>query len=101
MFNRSQTNDDEPNDLQELITNHISAMAGMNEGSEEYTAAAQSLKTLMDARKIENEIEIPWRPSADAVTAAGASILGIIIITTFEKWNVVTSKAISFVPKTR
>lgn len=90
-------------DLEEAITNHINAFAGMDEGSEEQLRHAQALKTLMEARKIEDEIENDptWRPSPDAVIAAGASILGILAILSFEKLNVVTSKALGFVPKVK
>jgi hypothetical protein len=97
VFKRSQTT--EPTDLEVLITQHISAMVGMDEESDDYKAAAGSLKTLLEARKIENETKIPWRPSADAVVAAAASLAGIFAILTFEKANVVTTKAVSFIPK--
>lgn len=85
--------------LEVLITNHISAMAGMDEETEDYAAAASSLKVLLETRKIEHEIKLPWRPSADTVISAAASLTGIIAILTFEKWNVVTTKAVGFVPK--
>lgn len=40
-----------------------------------------------------------WRPSPDAVVAAGASVLGILAILNYEKLGVVTSKALSLVGK--
>ena len=95
----SQRTEPEPTDLEQLITNHISIMVGMDEESEEYAAAASSLKTLLETRKIEHEIKLPWRPSADTVVSAAASLTGIIAILTFEKWNVITSRAVNFVPK--
>jgi hypothetical protein len=97
VFKRNKTI--EPTDLEELIKSHIATMRGMDEDTEEYIAAAQTLKTLMETRKVEHEIDLPWRPSADAVMAAAASLAGIVAILTFEKANVVTTKAVSFIPK--
>lgn len=124
--------------LYELILDHIKQMDGEDVKTEEYERAARSLKVLMEARKIENEIEFPedagsrkldaearkaeaesekilaeirkieienekpwYQPSADQVVAASATIFGIVAILSFEKVNVVTSKALSFVPKIR
>jgi hypothetical protein len=91
----------EMTDLDKLITKHIEAMDGIGPETEEYAAQAANLKVLMETRAIEVEKidPKPWRPSADAVVAAGASILGIVAILSFEKANVLTSKALTFAVK--
>lgn len=92
---------EEDSDLETLITNHIAVMDGIGPETEEYTVQANNLKTLMETRKIEAEIEKPWRPSADTVVSVAGSIIGIVAILTFEKANVITTKSLSFVPKIR
>ena len=100
MFNiKRQPHED--SDLEKLITTHIAVMDGIGPETEEYTAQANNLKTLMETRAIEDSIEKPWRPSADTVVTVAGSILGIVAILTFEKANVITSKSLSFVLKPR
>lgn len=101
MFNFLKSNDEDLSDLEKLITNHIAVMDGIGPETEEYTAQANNLKTLMEARKIEAEIEKPWRPDANTVIAVAGHIAGIVAILTFEKANVITTKSLSFVPKIR
>jgi hypothetical protein len=109
-------------DLQELITAHISKMNGKEVDTEEYERSARALKVLMEARKIEQDIENPdeaasrklnaeavlleieaekpwYQPSADQVAGIAASLAGIVLVLHFEKLNVMTSKAASFIPK--
>lgn len=135
--------DGDHNELEALIINHIAAMASMTEGSEEYTAAANQLKTLMEARKIDQEtdkideetikiaretemldveaeklqyefqkiaeetrqitdqIDNPWRPSADQLLAAGTTFMTIAALLAFEMRGVITSKTFGWIPKPR
>lgn len=98
MFNfRKQEVED--SDLEQLITSHISSMDGIGPETEEYTISSNNLKTLMEAREIEEKIDTPWRPSADTVALVAGNLLGILAILTFEKANVITSKSLSFVLK--
>ena len=71
----------------------------MEAGSEEYTAAVANLKVLVECRAIEDQIEKPWRPSADVVATVAGNIFGIIAILGFEKANVITSKGLALVIK--
>jgi len=101
-----RTEEDNPTDLEKLITDHISAIASMMEGSEEHTNAANSLKTLMEAYKLEEEMVTSlskpwWQPSGDQLVAAGTAFGTVAVILAFEMRNVITSKAASFVPKIR
>jgi hypothetical protein len=95
-FNREP---EELTDLEKLITAHIAVMDGIGPETDEYTAQANNLKTLMEARALEATIEKPWRPSADSVVLVAGNILGIVAILSFEKANVVTTKALSLVMK--
>jgi hypothetical protein len=88
-------------DLERLISDHIEKMDGIGPETEEYTAQADNLKTLMETRAIEVTIEKPWRPSADTVALVAGNLLGIVAILTFEKANVITTKGLSQVLKPR
>jgi hypothetical protein len=100
VFSRKQENEDEQ-DLNLAITECISGLRGMGDGTEEYVRAATALKTLIEARAIEiDKIDkSSWMPSADTVVTVAGSLLGVISILTFEKWNVITTKALTFAIK--
>ena len=97
MFNRKPELKSHP--LDETIANLISAFPGLEDGSEEYTAAANSLKTLMEARTADEAARKRPTVSPDMLASATASLLGIVMILGFEKANVVTTKSLSFIPK--
>ena len=92
---------EEPSHLEELITETISGMQGLSPDTEEFSRAANSLKTLVEARAVEDECEKDNRPSADQVVAAITNIVGIVLILGFEKSNVLTSKALPFITRPR
>ena len=97
MFNSKKT---PPSALEVAIADHIAEFAGTDAGSEQQQRSGETLKTLLEARRIEQELEKPWfQPSADQMITAAASLAGILSILTFEKWNVLTSKSLSFVVK--
>jgi 5'-deoxynucleotidase YfbR-like HD superfamily hydrolase len=112
----------ENHDLQELITAHISKMDGKEVDTEEYERSARALKVLMEARKIEEDIENPdeaasrklnaeavlleieaekpwYLVSTDQAAGIAASLAGILLVLHFEKLNVMTSKAMGLLPK--
>lgn len=95
-FKRSKHED---SDLEVVITDLISEMAGHDGNSEEYTQMCANLKTLAETRAIEDDIEKPNRPSADTIALVAGNLLGIAAILTFEKVNVITSKSLGFVMK--
>lgn len=90
--------DKKPHDvaLDEAISDALITLKGLDEQSEEYGTASDQLVKLM---KLKNEINPSWRPSPDALVGAAASVLGILLILRYEKLEVVTSKALSFVGK--
>ena len=96
---RTRNRAEDPTDLELLITSHIESMDGIGPETEEATIAASNLKTLMEARAIEDNIEKPWRPSADTVVLVAGNILGIGAILLFEQKGVITSKALSLLMK--
>ena len=63
--------------------------------SEEYGNVLDRLQKL---HKMEQDYR-PDRPSADAVVAAGANLLAVVLIIRHENLNVISTKALSFVSK--
>lgn len=99
MFVRKQN--DETHPLDEPIDNLTRALAGMAEGEEIHTQAVQSLKVLMELRNADKAEMRKLPVSPEVLTAAGAHIFGILLILGFEQKHVLTSKAMSFIPKVR
>lgn len=97
MFNRTPAV--EAHELDKTITDLISELAGADAGSEEEIALANAVKTLMEARTADKVAAKKPTVSPDALVGAGATLLGIIAILGFEKANVITTKAVSFIPK--
>ena len=87
----------EPTKLETVINTLLSAMETVSPSSEEYSAMADQVAKLYKLK----ETDSPDRVSKDALIAAGASILGILLILNFERLGVVTSKAVGFVTKPR
>jgi hypothetical protein len=75
----------------------LSDMAHHSPTTEEY---GKLLERLKDLHKMK-ETEKPSRPSPDVVIQSGAYILGIGMILHHEEFNVITSKALNFVPRIR
>lgn len=72
-------------------------MASVQADSPEYTAMAKNFQTLMEAKSKDKA----RRVSSDAVLAAAANLAGILLILKHEQLNIITSKAMAFVPKFR
>jgi aspartate-semialdehyde dehydrogenase len=100
VFKRRDFN--EAHELDDLITHTISEIDGMDDdASEEKTKAVQSLKILMEARVVDMTTRRAPVIDPNVIISAAASLAGIIAILGFEKANVITTKAVSFVPKMR
>ena len=65
--------------------------------SEEYVIIAKSLEQLYKTK----EGNKSWKISPDTVAIIAANLIGLVLILTFEKTDIITSKAIGFVMKTR
>jgi hypothetical protein len=100
VFDRKK--EDEAHPLDESIRYLISEIEGMSDNAEnQRTNAVESLRILMELRNADKAEKRKLPVSPDVLTAAGAHILGIAMILGFEKRNVLTSKAMQFVPKIR
>lgn len=73
----------------------LGLMSEMDPTHVDYAKAAESLKTVCEARA--KKPAFPVDP--EVIIAAAAQILGIILILQHERLNVVTSRAINFVRK--
>jgi hypothetical protein len=73
----------------------LGLMSVMDPTSDEYSKAADSLKTVCEARS--KKPSFPVDP--EVVIAAAVNLVGIVLILQHERLNVVTSRAISFVRK--
>lgn len=97
MFNRNRGED--TTELDSLITEAIAELTAIDIGAEEKHKGALSLKVLIEARATERSSKTRVKISADQWAAIVANLSGIAAILWFEKANVLTSKALSFVPK--
>jgi hypothetical protein len=75
--------------LDEPIDKVLSEMTEFGPETSEYSTLLDQLERLHKMRREEN----PLIPTGDAVVTAAASILGILTIVHFERFNVLTSKA--------
>lgn len=89
----------EKSGLEETIDIMLIELAKKTPGTEEYDYILKQLTELYNLKKIDGDIETPrkWRP--EFVVPAVATLVGILIIVGYERVNVVTSKALNFVPK--
>lgn len=80
--------------LDEAITSALAELSSHTADSKEYAATADQIVKLYELRK-------KRRVSPDALLAAGANVLGILVIVGHERAHVITSKALSFASKLR
>jgi hypothetical protein len=96
MLERFRRKEEPESVVDPVIKEHLSAMAGMENGTAEYGRAASSLKALMEAKAAEPR---PDKVSANTWAIVGANIAGIVLILMSERANVITSKALGFIMK--
>lgn len=83
------------NPMDAEIDHILTELSKLAPDSEEYTKAAENLKVLSEARsKKPYQIIEP-----EAILMAGVNILGIVLILYFERFNVISSRAMSFIIK--
>jgi hypothetical protein len=86
----------QPSVLDPVIEDLVSELKGFDGTDENYRTAADNLKILLEAKALEpkkREID----PNTIAVVAG--NIAGIVLILSFERGNVITSKALSLINK--
>ena len=100
MFTLASRKDD-THQLDGVIAGLIDEIDSMPIGDENYAPAIESLRVLMEARTADKAAKTKLTVSNDVIVQAVTHLLGIGMILGFEKANVITSKALGFVPRTR
>lgn len=88
---------DKRSNLEKEIDNVLKRMSELDPDSKEYSAMASNLELLFSAKSKEKDRKI----SPDTLAVIAGNLLGIGLILTYEKANVITSKALGFVIKGR
>lgn len=95
MFNpKTQT---EKTGLEEAIDSALTDLKGYTADQEEHSAIVDQLTKLYAIK----DQESPKRVSPDTLVTVGANLLGVLVIIKHEQVNVITSKALAFLPKIR
>lgn len=87
--------DRKPSTLQIAIDDVLIEMTSHSATTEEYGKLLDQLLSLYKLK------ETPSRPSSDVLVQSAAYILGIAMIIRHEELNIITTKALSFVPRIR
>jgi hypothetical protein len=82
--------------LENEINALLAQMKTNTVGSDEYTAAMEALSKLMELKESKN---LSRRISPDTLAIVVGNLIGVIVIVSYEKHNIVTSKALTFVQK--
>ena len=88
----------EPNYLDEEIKRVIEVMSECDPGSDKYVQMSENLKRLTEA-KANYETEDKAKLNPNTILTAASNLLGIGLILNYEKLNIITSKALSFIIK--
>lgn len=88
----------EPTPLETQIARVYEELKTITPDDPEYTKLLNTAEQIQKLQKTDKK-DFWSEVSADAVVAAGASIAGIVMILTFERTHIMTSKALSFVFK--
>jgi len=83
-----------PHSIDDEIQRVINSMSTMSPDDNDYATASKNLKMLVETKNMNK-----FKPSSDAILAAGANLLGILLVLRFEKLDVITSRAISMVTR--
>jgi hypothetical protein len=92
----------EPTRLEIVIDNVLDELSGFTADAPEFAAMTDQLRKLYELKGIDRENRRSLRtPSPDTLAIVAANLLGICVIVGYERANVITSKAVSFVLKSR
>lgn len=83
--------------LEKEIDNILKTMLTMDAGSEEYTVMAENLERLYKLKVVDSTNKV----SADTMALIAGNLLGLALIMSFEKTNIITTKALGFVLRGR
>jgi hypothetical protein len=87
--------DREPSGIEKAIDSILEEMTHLSADDEAYAKMVDQLVKLHEAKTKEGR----RRPSPDALVAAAASLLSVLLIVNYERIHVVTTRALGFVPK--
>lgn len=96
MFKKKATAEDTA--FNEALTTALTELPSLSADSAEYTAAIKNIEALYSVRSSEKKRRAI---SADTALVVAGNLAGIIMILGYEKAHVVTSKALSFVLKSK
>jgi hypothetical protein len=98
MFNLMRT-EEEPRRIEEALDQAILDLGNYPSHSKEYGAIATNVKVLAEATAVDKTAHKKLSVSPDTMAAIGANLLGILMILNHERAHVLTSKAMSHLPK--
>jgi hypothetical protein len=84
---------------QDLIDAANSRLFGLEPDTDEYNKVLDQIERLHKLKSRESEGKM--RVSPDTLIIVGANLLGIVLILNYEKLDIVTSKALGFVGKSK
>lgn len=87
----------ESSELDETITQLIRQMDGFTGDQEEYATMVDQLDKLYKLRQNDK----PDRVSKDTLAIVAGNLVGILVIVGYEQRHVITTKALSFILRTR
>jgi hypothetical protein len=90
-----------PHRLDKAINSAIEALEGVDELDPDYSKLTAHLKTLIDLKAIDTDTNRKTQISADQKAAIIANLVGIVAIMSFERTNVITTKAFGFIRQPR
>lgn len=93
MFDRFRKKESQ---IDAMIALSLTNLKTIKHGTEEYTEA---LKVLKDYHELKQKETSSWRVSPDTLLLATVNLVGIAMITRYEKTEIVTSKAQSFIAR--
>lgn len=84
-----------PTGLESAIAEVLSEMQGFTSDSDEYAVMIDQLVKLHAMK----EAEKPPKVSKDTVLVVASNLVGIVLILSYEKTNIITTKALQFLLK--
>lgn len=97
MFKKKLTAEDIA--FEKALITALEELPVLSADSEEYTAAIKNIEKLHEIKASHKKTK--FRVSGDTLLSVGGSLAGIVMILGYEKANVLTSKALGFVLKTK
>lgn len=83
--------------LEVEIDNLLKTMLTMDPCSEDYKAISENLERLYRLKAVDSNKTV----SADTIALIAGNLIGLVLIMSFEKTNVITTKALGFVLRGR